>query len=340
MSFQGQKSILLNDAPYEISRGALTRYWQKSTEEPTQRGFFGACAYYFSQTFSNLLSMPIGSSIFVFTVTVLFFFLGSFLLCLQNLSSVLSRGGESNSLIAYIKTDVSESDMNLLLSGLDSDPNITKVDYISREEALELFKEDLGEGHSFLKALDEDNPLPASVEIFFEKDETGLNSTEDRINAMANRVEVDEVIRGGSWSNRLSGLIKFIKMVGIIGLGITFLIVGFLANNSIRLLMNKAKDEREILNLLGASKSYVNIPFVLGGALQGFFGTVLGLGILAFLYYQFVEGYSFSKELPFLNLQLEFLEVSTLFLLLILGTLIAAMGSYIATSQYGDRHLI
>ena len=194
----------------------------------------------------------------------------------------------------YFVLDSNEEDILSLKKTIENLPEVLGVEYISRESALENFKEKWKDNTLILDGLNEigDNPFPAVLNIkakepsqyagianfldsksSFSKD--GISIVE-KVNYNQNKLIID----------RLSRIIPAVERIGMIIAIIFILIAIVITFNTIRLIIFTAKDEIFVMKLVGASNVYARGPFVVSGIMYGIFSGILTLLFLwLFSYY-------------------------------------------------------
>jgi cell division transport system permease protein len=214
---------------------------------------------------------------------------------------------------------------------------VKKIEYISRDKALEIFKESHKEDETILQALNEldRNPLVASLNIQA-KDPSqyaliaeylsspNLSKFIDSLSYSKNEVVI----------NRLVSIIHTVNQGGFIITLILAIVAGLVIFNTIRLAIYSNRDEISIMRLVGASNTFVRGPYVVGGILAGLISALISIIIALPLVY-FVSPY-LKIFIPNLNFFSYF--VSNIFLLtfyqIIFGVLIGAFSSFVAVRRY------
>lgn len=200
---------------------------------------------------------------------------------------IIFSGAILNTALSELKTKVdvnvtfiptaAEDDILSIKNSLEKLPEVSVVTYISRDQALEAFKERHQDDQAILAALDElnDNPLGATLNIKatdpseyasiakFLEDSNALStdgtSIIDHVNYFQNKVAIDKLTSIIRASDRLSLVIAII-----------FIIISILiAFNTIRLTIYIARDEISVMRLVGASTSYIQGPFIVIGVIYG-----------------------------------------------------------------------
>lgn len=222
--------------------------------------------------------------IFIGTIFVLFISLslmsGLFLLkgITENLIASLK---EKADLSVYFLSDAKEEEMVSLKETIERFPEVSAVEYVSKEKALKEFKEKRGKDPLFSEALEMIgfNPLPASLNIkansasAFKKLANFLEEKkEDYKIDKVNYADVEVIIKKlFSFSDNLRSAI-FVASI------ILAFISCFMILYTIRLSIYSRREEIQAMKLIGATNWFVRGPFLIQGLLIGFFG-----GILSFL---------------------------------------------------------
>jgi cell division transport system permease protein len=159
--------------------------------------------------------------------------------------------------------------------------DVREVVYVSKEEALAIFRnQQQGKRVSeYIKP--EENPLPRSLEIKAQAAE----SLKD-IAQYLDQAEFKNIVQNISYQEnkkiieRLIAITSFVKELGLL-LSLTFVIISVLVVfNTIRLTIFSRKDEIEIMRLVGASDIFVKVPFIVEGLLYGILATFISSGLL------------------------------------------------------------
>lgn len=162
---------------------------------------------------------------------------------------------------------------NILLSR----PDIKSVDYISKEKALDIWRQRNSGNEEISNIITSvDNPLPRSLEIKTEKPED-LEGVYNYLNSNDYKPLLRDISypKTKNLVDRLVGIAKFLKIVGW-SVSITFVFISILViYNTIRLTIFARSSEIEIMKLVGASDWYVRGPFVIEGIIYGISGAII-----------------------------------------------------------------
>lgn len=160
-------------------------------------------------------------------------------------------------------------------------PEVARVRVTSPQEGLRDLRRALGEAADVLEGIDAREVLPATISVGVH----GSSLDREALGTLAARLRhfegVDVVDSETAWMERFAKLGRLLTGAGVVwaamlGFG-ALLVIG----NSARLAALTRKEEIEVLRLVGASESFIVMPFFLEGAIQGLAGSALGLGTLA-----------------------------------------------------------
>ncbi len=239
---------------------------------------------YFVQTaWRGLRSSLLPSGVAVLTIAIALGLMGGFGLLVLNMQGLLERFGEDLQVSVYLAADVSKERTQEIDATLKSVESVQRVEYVSREEALKRFLAVAGENAAMLDGLDE-NPLPASFVLTLAPEKRTKQDMTIVVESLRGLPDIEDITYGADWVESYTRAIGFVRWLAA-GLGgvLAFATVMIVAN-TIRLAVYARRDEIEILSLVGASRIFVSVPFLLEGMLQGLLGGLSAIGILYFAF--------------------------------------------------------
>jgi cell division transport system permease protein len=290
--------------------------------------------YFLKRAIRGIRGNPTVTLLSVITITVSLLTLGTFLLLYLNVRAAAATWGGDVQVVAYLAEGMGPDEVNPLSESISRLPEVSAVKYISREDALARFRGDLGGQAGILDGLSR-NPLPASLEVTLRE---GLRGPA-LVRALAEKVRgmrgVEDVQYGEEWIAQYSAFMNFLRVLGLL-LG-AFLLAGsaFVVANTIRLAVYARREELEILSLVGASRPFIRIPFLIEGVLQGILGAALAVGILYGAYRTLEPRLATSLLLVAGRLHLSFLPVNAVLLLLGVGAAVGLVGSALSVGRFG-----
>jgi len=267
---------------------------------------------------------------------VLLLFLG--LIAMNFVSGVLVAALENKvDVSVYFKQTTTDDAIMEVKADLEALNTVKTVQYISREEALTLFKERHAQDSLIQESLAEleTNPLQSSLNVkavdtgqyasvvsFLETHK--LRTTIDKINFYEN----EAVIR------RVRSISQSAQQWGLIGTLVLAIIAVLVAFNTVRLTIYNQKSEIEIMRLVGGSNWYIRAPYLVEGALYGIFA-----GVLALIVFYITVGSISPKVaiiMPGVSLSGYFAGNAVQVILLIIagGVLLGMVSSFIAIRRF------
>jgi len=272
-------------------------------------------------------------------MTLTLFTLGGIVFAGALLNSSLEEIKSKVDINVYFVTGANESDILNLQKKLESLPEVSKVEYVSREDALANFRDRHSNDEITLQALDElgDNPLGAILNIRaretsqyegiakFLDSEAGESGTFiDKINYYQNKASIDtlsKIIKGGTT----------ISLTVTLVLAIISILIAF---NTVRMAIYIAREEISVMRLVGAGNTFIRGPFMVVGLMYGF---VSGL-ITLILFYPVTYWVSNITKTFFSGFSVYEYFVSNIFGLALLfiggGLVLGAFSSFLAIRKY------
>ncbi len=220
-------------------------------------------------------------------MTITLFVVSGIMLSNAALEATLKQLTDKVDVTVYFQTDASQDQIAQVQKMLTALPEVASIAFVSRDQALALFRERHKSDQLTLQALDElsDNPLGASLEVrakqtsqyesiaqFLETQQKsdGAGSAIDHVNFFRNKGAIDQLTKVIDASQRVGFAVALVLVL-------SSLLIAF---NTIRLAIYTSRDEIGVMNLVGASHWYVRGPFVMSGVLYGVVSSLLVLLLL------------------------------------------------------------
>lgn len=260
-----------------------------------------------------------------------------FALAYQNLNHILSQWGENVQMTAFLNDSATIETLNKTREYISGKNEVKNVDYISKEQAVSTFLNQMGSfAPDLISDKDFGNPLPASFEIKLENTLSRASAFKDLV-ALADYVKdlpgVDDVSYGQGWVENYSNLVQ---KFGQSSWGIIFILVCgslLIVGNAIRNSVFAQRDEVEVMELVGATQSRIQLPFIVEGAFLGLASAVVAVFVSLFVYLW--QSSVFNQDLSFLGLSgsLYFLSPLSIAMFILLGGGIGAFGAYLCVRK-------
>lgn len=268
----------------------------------------------------------------IITVAATLFIFGVFLIVAQTINMGVESVESKVEIKAYLIDEITtqeQSNIETILQGVEG---VKEITYESKEEAFDKFKERLGEDNAILAGFSEDrNPLPNSFVVSLEEPEAAMRVEE----ALSGVRGVEDVGNERETVERIIGLAKIIRTMGVVIFIILVLVSLFLISNTIKLTVYSRRREIGIMKFVGATDWFIRWPFLIEGMIMGLIGGIIAVGVVFFAYQlvyaditQSLFYAGFVKPSEVLN------SFSWQFGLT--GLVIGALGSFIALKRFLD----
>jgi len=225
-----------------------------------------------------------------------------------------------------------EEEAKALCDAILALPNVASVDYVSSEQGLNEITDTMLDGYkdhfAFLND-DYGNPLPAAARVTMKKMDK-FNETIAKIQKING---VDVVRCYDDLANKIESLKNGISVAGFWIIAILLVISLMIVSNTIRVTMYNRKLQISIMKAVGATNSFIRIPFVVEGILIGIISALLSEGILYFIYRVATESIASmlgtTSVIPFGEMMWQMLGI---FMLIGIGA--GALGSFFMIGKY------
>lgn len=257
------------------------------------------------------------------------------------LSSTLENIKSKVDINVYFTKSATESQVLMVAEQLRKLPEVANVEYISKKQAYDTFRERHQDEEATLQALNEigENPLPSSINIkakdpsqydgivnYLKQKDNNVSDADiiDKINYAKNKQAIDSLSRIITASKKLGVLVAiFFAIVSIL---ITF--------NTVRLAIYIFREEISVMRLVGASEAYIRGPFVTVGILYGIVSAIVTILVLLPLTHS--AGVWTEKLGTGMNLFSYYQDhlAVIIFALVVTGSALGAISSYLAIKRY------
>lgn len=253
----------------------------------------------------------------------------------------------------YFTLNAPETSILELKKTIENLPEVEKVEYVSREQALTSFKNKWKDNTLILQGLGEigSNPFPAVLNIKAKEPSqyAGIASFLDGKDSLTKdgTAIVDKVNyrdQNKLVIDRLGRIIPAVQKTGLVLAGLLVIVAIIIIFNTIRLIIYNSKDEISVMKLVGASNSYIRGPFVMSGIMYGIISGILTLLVLAvFAFYSDLAIVKFAGVQGTQDFSLIINVFSTYFkqnfgeifaIIMGSGVILGAISSYLAVRRY------
>jgi len=225
----------------------------------------------------------------------------------------------------------SEDEAKELCKKIEKLSNVESVEYISGDQGLETVKKNMAGQEEYFTFLDDKygNPLSGCAKITM-KD---MNYFDNTVKEIEKFEEISTIQSQGDLADKITAIKQGVRIAGIAIISILLLISLMIVSNTIRITMYSRKLEISIMKAVGATDSFVRIPFIAEGMIIGFISSLLAEGVVYFCYRVATE--KICSTLRTTNIVGFSGEALKLFLIFVaIGVISGAIGSFIMIGKY------
>lgn len=236
-------------------------------------------------------------------------------------------------LTVYLHKNLAEHDVNTVVDRIRAfeTDKIESFNYISRQQSLDEFRSWSGFGEA-LDILDE-NPLPAVVTL---KPKANFNNADTMVelrNGLQQIKGVQEVRLDNGWLEKLTALTWLIARIAVVCTLLMLLAVFLVIGNSVRTDVANSKAAIEVQQILGATDHFIARPFLYTGMIYGLFGSLLAVLFSAVTISYFTGVVKYVTDMFTVQFELNGLDFSEAFFLVVLCVFIGWLSAKIATMR-------
>ncbi len=264
-------------------------------------------------------------SLFVIN-TIVLFFLSIALFTYLKSSSIENYFKENVTVNIYLNNSSRDNDIKQINKFLNLNDNVKSIEFISKEDAAELFTNEIGE--EFVGFLGY-NPLLDLISVRLFGDKIDIYNIEEFIESLDNFEFIEEI----EYDKPLvESLVNNFERIGILIIitSVLFFITSFiLINNSIKISIHSKRDTIKTMQLVGATKSFIRRPFIASYVRIGFYSSIVSLILL------FTSLFQASFELDEIDFFSNINDIIILVSFIILfGIFTSYISSYFMTQKY------
>jgi len=280
-------------------------------------------------TWRNIRRSPYQAIAAIFVMMLTFLAFSLFALIIFGSTRVVDYFESKPQVTAFFRDEAKEADIEALGNSLKESGLISEVKFVSKEEALKIYKEQ-NKDDPLLLDLVTAEILPASLEIATYKIEDLALVSE----TLKKSTIVQEVVFQKDVVSTLSSWTGALRKIGLAVVVILSMVSVFIMVTIIGIKISQKKSDIETMRLIGAGSWYIRWPFILEGVFYGLVGALMGWLIsVGALFYVTPYLSSFLKGIPVLPISPVFL-LELLAAEAVVAIILGAFSSYLAVLRY------
>ncbi len=272
----------------------------------------------------------------VFSLTIICFSFVTVGVVLSLSGNLRAKAGELSknlTVIVYLKKDAPPADRDAAEAAVRSSPLIGSVRAVGPDQALDRFRTNFPDLRDILQNLGT-NPFPTSIEAGLKDAGVPAERVLGFIAEVRKLAAVEDVQYNREWAGKVRALGRLVEAVGFFLGGILILASFFIISNVIKLNVLARRSEIEILRLVGATNTFIRVPFLIEGVVMGIAGAGLSLLIVLALIKSFPLYLGSSLGALQEIIAFRYLSVSQVFGLLGGGGLVGFLGSLSSIGRF------
>ena len=260
---------------------------------------------------------------------------GTSVLAYQNITSIVGGVEAKNEIIVYMNEDTDAEKLTQIEYFIQNTPNVADVQFYSKEEEYLALKERMEEYDVLFEALGEDNPLVDSFRVKVQ-DISQMNKTVSEIQKLDGILKINAPYEFVSFLTQLRKILTWVMSALIIAMIIVSMVI---ISNTTRTSVYARREEIHIMKYVGATDTFIRVPFFIEGMITGFFSGCAALVITWLVYHAVVD--MIENQVTLLNIiglgsiiQFEAIYLYAALAYMLGGALIGAVGSALSTRKY------
>lgn len=259
----------------------------------------------------------------------------STVLLMVNVNIVMGNIENTNEIAVYLEEGITDAQFSHIREALQNNSDLTDIQHITKEEALESFREDMAEYSELLDNL-ESNPMPETFMVHV----TDLTKIRHIVNVISDMDGVEKVKAPYDFASVLVNIRNTFSIVAATVLVVLIAVSVVIVSNTIRASVFSRRNEINIMKYVGATNGFIKAPFFVEGMFIGVLAGAASWG-LTWLFYNSVFSLFGSGDITlwqmfgFFDL-IAFEDIRWIVLLIncAAGAFLGAVGTVISTGKY------
>ena len=281
--------------------------------------------YLISEGFKNVWRHKMTTFTAVFSLFLALYFVGLLAVAGENTKSILQYLRSKYKIEVFFKQDIEYGSAKSISASILKIKGVRSSTVINKDDAVRIFKDQFGED---ILAILGYNPLPISAVVNLKRKSDQLLDASPIVNEIKSLDGVEEVRYQGHLIKKIertyAKIMKYFPFMAMIFILVAVLVI----YNTVKLSIFARKDLINSLKLIGATKLFIQMPFIFEGLIDGFLASLIASPLILVT----VNGINYMiNNFTSWNIQLSIAPILFLWLTLLSG-IISVVGSYRAVS--------
>ena len=281
--------------------------------------------YLISEGFKNVWRHKMTTFTAVFSLFLALYFVGLLAIAGENTKSILQYLRSKYKIEVFFKQDIEYGSAKSISASILKIKGVRSSTVINKDDAVRIFKDQFGED---ILAILGYNPLPISAVVNLKRKSDQLLDATPIVNEIKSLDGVEEVRYQGHLIKKIertyAKIMKYFPFMAMVFILVAVLVI----YNTVKLSIFARKDLINSLKLIGATKLFIQMPFIFEGLIDGFLASLIASPLILVT----VNGINYMmNNFTSWNIQLSIAPILFLWLTLLSG-IISVVGSYRAVS--------
>ena len=295
---------------------------------------YSILGYFIGEGFANVFKnkKSTGASLMIMCATMIIF--GVFLILGENINHFVSEVEQAQGIQVFATEEATGEQVTELGEKIKAINGVNKIEYVSKEDALNQMKEKFADNQDLLEGYEgENNIFTASYVVTL----TDLNLSTQVQDEISKLDYVKKITSSDETVSTLISLANGIKIVTGVILVLLIVISIFIIANTIKLTVHARRKEISIMKYVGATNGFIRWPFIVEGMIIGIISSLISIILVGLAYNFIAEQMVNSQFMKMMGVSLvSFADMfsSIIFVYMLLGIGIGALGSIISMRKY------
>ena len=281
--------------------------------------------YLISEGFKNVWRHKMTTFTAVFSLFLALYFVGLLAIAGENTKSILQYLRSKYKIEVFFKQDIEYQSAKSISASILKIKGVRSSTVINKDDAVRIFKDQFGED---ILAILGYNPLPISAVVNLKRKSDQLLDASPIVTKIKSLDGVEEVRYQGHLIKKIertyAKIMKYFPFMAMVFILVAVLVI----YNTVKLSIFARKDLINSLKLIGATKLFIQMPFIFEGLIDGFLASLIASPLILVT----VNGVNYMmNNFTSWNIQLSIAPILFLWLTLLSG-IISVVGSYRAVS--------
>lgn len=270
----------------------------------------------------------------IFAITAMMLILGLFFVVTVNINLFTEMvKADYDQVEIFLEDETSADQAQSMMDQIRTHEHVNKVEYRTKEDALNIMKKRWGENSYLLDSLG-DNPFPNSLLITVDN----LESADEVVDYIAEFKGIEDVKYNKETVEKLTTVTDFLQITCLIIMAFLIIVSVVVVSNTIKLTVFARSKEISIMKYIGATNWFIRGPFLVEGIIIGVFASLVSAAI-TFVVYSRVVAIIGTQVMTILSSPLVpagYLAGNLICIFLAMGVSIGACGSIISMRRFLD----